>query len=195
MGVSCGSQGKRTITDDVIEKSNLSRQFLFRDWNIGQAKSTVATFMAASINLQLKIEALQNRVGPETESVFNDPFWSAPKRFPHPPQFSAAGPGHLYFIMAASILKANHALMNDVIVSNELLFKLDPMLKGMDSTKGDLRVLMVLNYKKALLNINIKHAHKAVVLATKNLALVSEVGLGADVVRMKGNAVSSFGFS
>ena len=22
--------------DDVIEKSNLSRQFLFRDWNIGQ---------------------------------------------------------------------------------------------------------------------------------------------------------------
>ena len=32
MGVSCGSQGKRTITDDVIEKSNLSRQFLFRDW-------------------------------------------------------------------------------------------------------------------------------------------------------------------
>ncbi|XWS53372.1 hypothetical protein CRYUN_Cryun11dG0151900 [Craigia yunnanensis] len=76
MGVSCGSQGKLTITDDdVIEKSNLSRQFLFRDWNIGQAKSTVAASAAASINPQLKIEALQNRVGPETESVFNDAFW------------------------------------------------------------------------------------------------------------------------
>ena len=38
MGVSCGKQGKVTVTDDdVIEKSNLSRQFLFRDWNIGQA--------------------------------------------------------------------------------------------------------------------------------------------------------------
>ncbi|KAK8697978.1 hypothetical protein V6N13_114110 [Hibiscus sabdariffa] len=76
MGVSCGSQGKLTITDDdVIEKSNLSRQFLFRDWNIGQAKSTVAASAAASINPQLKIKALQNRVGPETESVFNDDFW------------------------------------------------------------------------------------------------------------------------
>ena len=75
MVVSCGSQGKLTITDDdVIEKSNLSRQFLFRDWNIGQAKSTVVAFVTISINLQLKIEALQNRVGPETESVFNDPF-------------------------------------------------------------------------------------------------------------------------
>ncbi|XP_057442225.1 ubiquitin-activating enzyme E1 1-like [Lotus japonicus] len=76
MGVSCGSQGKLTITDDdVIEKSNLSRQFLFRDWNIGQAKSTVAASAAAAINPRLNIEALQNRVGPETENVFHDAFW------------------------------------------------------------------------------------------------------------------------
>ncbi|XP_031388388.1 ubiquitin-activating enzyme E1 1 isoform X1 [Punica granatum] len=76
MGVSCGDRGKLTVTDDdVIEKSNLSRQFLFRDWNIGQAKSTVAAAAAASINPRLKIEALQNRVGPETENVFDDSFW------------------------------------------------------------------------------------------------------------------------
>ncbi|XP_039017264.1 ubiquitin-activating enzyme E1 2-like [Hibiscus syriacus] len=76
MGVSCGNQGKLTITDDdVIEKSNLSRQFLFRDWNIGQAKSTVAASAAASINPCLNIEALQNRVAPETENVFDDTFW------------------------------------------------------------------------------------------------------------------------
>ncbi|XP_038707355.1 ubiquitin-activating enzyme E1 1-like isoform X1 [Tripterygium wilfordii] len=76
MGVSCGKQGKLTVTDDdVIEKSNLSRQFLFRDWNIGQAKSTVAASAAASINPCLYIEALQNRVGPETENVFDDTFW------------------------------------------------------------------------------------------------------------------------
>ncbi|XP_031271882.1 ubiquitin-activating enzyme E1 1 isoform X1 [Pistacia vera] len=76
MGVSCGDQGKLTITDDdVIEKSNLSRQFLFRDWNIGQAKSTVAASAASSINPCLNIEALQNRVGPETENVFDDNFW------------------------------------------------------------------------------------------------------------------------
>jgi ubiquitin-activating enzyme E1 len=37
MGVCCGEGGKLTVTDDdVIEKSNLSRQFLFRDWNIGR---------------------------------------------------------------------------------------------------------------------------------------------------------------
>ncbi|KAK2376518.1 ubiquitin-activating enzyme E1 [Trifolium repens] len=76
MGVSCGGQGKLTVTDDdVIEKSNLSRQFLFRDWNIGQAKSTVAASAAASINPRLNIEALQNRVGTETENVFRDTFW------------------------------------------------------------------------------------------------------------------------
>ncbi|XAR55794.1 hypothetical protein NMG60_11035997 [Bertholletia excelsa] len=76
MGVSCGKQGKLTITDDdVIEKSNLSRQFLFRDWNIGQAKSTVAASAASLINASLRIEALQNRASPETENVFDDTFW------------------------------------------------------------------------------------------------------------------------
>ncbi|KAL5709791.1 E1 ubiquitin-activating enzyme [Ranunculus cassubicifolius] len=76
MGVCCSSKGKLTITDDdVIEKSNLSRQFLFRDWNIGQAKSTVAASAAALINPRLNVEALQNRASPETEDVFNDEFW------------------------------------------------------------------------------------------------------------------------
>ena len=51
MGASCGSQGKLTLTDDdVIEKSNLSRQFLFRDWNIGEAKSRVAASVVVAIN-------------------------------------------------------------------------------------------------------------------------------------------------
>ncbi|XP_065853195.1 ubiquitin-activating enzyme E1 2-like isoform X2 [Euphorbia lathyris] len=76
MGVSCAEGGTLTITDDdVIEKSNLSRQFLFRDWNIGQAKSTVAASAAALINPRINIEALQNRASPETENVFDDAFW------------------------------------------------------------------------------------------------------------------------
>lgn len=75
MGVASG-KGKLTVTDDdVIEKSNLSRQFLFRDWNIGQAKSTVAAAAAIAINPALKVEALQNRVSAETENVFDDSFW------------------------------------------------------------------------------------------------------------------------
>ncbi|CAI0399916.1 unnamed protein product [Linum tenue] len=76
MGVSCGEEGKLIVTDDdVIEKSNLSRQFLFRDWDIGQAKSSVAASAAALINPRLKVEALQNRVGLQTENVFDDTFW------------------------------------------------------------------------------------------------------------------------
>uniref|UniRef100_A0A0E0EGH2 E1 ubiquitin-activating enzyme n=1 Tax=Oryza meridionalis TaxID=40149 RepID=A0A0E0EGH2_9ORYZ len=202
MGVSCSPKGKLTITDDdVIEKSNLSRQFLFRDWNIGQAKSTVAAAAASAINPNLCIDALQNRACPDTENVFHDtfwegldvvvnaldnvnarmymdmrclyfqkallesgtlgakcntqmviphltenygasrdppekqapifedyfsnrvkqltftfpedaatstgaPFWSAPKRFPRPLQFSVADPSHIHFIVSASILRA-----------------------------------------------------------------------------------------
>ena len=34
------------------------------------------------------------------------PFWSAPKRFPQPLQFSTSDPSHLHFVMAASILRA-----------------------------------------------------------------------------------------
>lgn len=34
------------------------------------------------------------------------PFWSAPKRFPRPLQFSTDDPSHLHFLLAASILRA-----------------------------------------------------------------------------------------
>jgi ubiquitin-activating enzyme E1 len=77
MGIACGPSGKLTVTDDdTIEKSNLSRQFLFRDWDIGNAKSSVAGEAARKINPNFNVEALQNRVSPETEQVFNDNFWS-----------------------------------------------------------------------------------------------------------------------
>eukprot|EP00890_Picochlorum_soloecismus_P002580 jgi/Picsp_1/3322/NSC_06161-R1_ubiquitin-activating enzyme e1 len=75
MGIGCGT-GKVTVTDDdVIEKSNLSRQFLFRDWDIGNAKSSAAGRAAWTINPTLNINPLQNRVSPDTEEVFNDAFW------------------------------------------------------------------------------------------------------------------------
>ena len=42
MGVATAAEGVVVLTDDdVIEKSNLSRQFLFRDWNIGRCGACV----------------------------------------------------------------------------------------------------------------------------------------------------------
>ncbi|GJP35185.1 hypothetical protein CLOM_g19695 [Closterium sp. NIES-68] len=74
--VPLSGKGYLTVTDDdTIEKSNLSRQFLFRDWNIGHAKSSVAADAARVINPALRVNALQNRVGPQTEDVFDDTFW------------------------------------------------------------------------------------------------------------------------
>jgi len=42
---------------------------------VTSAKSTCAMKAAKAINPSLKVEALQNRVSPETEDVFNDSFW------------------------------------------------------------------------------------------------------------------------
>lgn len=44
---------------------------------------------------------------PEDATTSNGtPFWSAPKRFPRPLKFSVDDPSHLYFLMAASVLRA-----------------------------------------------------------------------------------------
>eukprot|EP00658_Telonema_sp_P-2_P013239 TRINITY_DN15010_c0_g2_i6.p1 TRINITY_DN15010_c0_g2~~TRINITY_DN15010_c0_g2_i6.p1 ORF type:complete len:1161 (-),score=378.85 TRINITY_DN15010_c0_g2_i6:31-3513(-) len=76
-GVCCGPQGMLTITDnDRIEVSNLNRQFLFRADNVGQPKSVAAFERAKSMNKSLNVNALQEFVGPNTEKIFNDEFWT-----------------------------------------------------------------------------------------------------------------------
>ena len=56
------------------------------------------------------------------------------------------------------------------------------------------RKRIALNFKKAPLDIDIKHADKVVMLDTKNLPLIGEVGLVANIVQMKGNVAWSLGF-
>mmetsp|Transcript_42763 Transcript_42763/g.89422 ORF Transcript_42763/g.89422 Transcript_42763/m.89422 type:complete len:1071 (-) Transcript_42763:248-3460(-) len=76
MGVASGADGRIFVTDDdVIEKSNLSRQFLFRNHNVGQSKSQAASRAILGMNPALKIDARQDRVSPATESVYDDAFW------------------------------------------------------------------------------------------------------------------------
>jgi len=77
MGLGCGDYGEVFLTDmDMIEKSNLSRQFLFRTEHINQFKSAVAGDSALLINPDLNLTVYQEKVGPETEHIFGDNFYS-----------------------------------------------------------------------------------------------------------------------
>ncbi|CAF0731325.1 unnamed protein product [Didymodactylos carnosus] len=76
MGIGCGKNGAIYVTDmDSIEKSNLNRQFLFRQWNIGQMKSKVAAEAIKQMNNTVNIQAFIERVDPETEKVYDDAFF------------------------------------------------------------------------------------------------------------------------
>lgn len=73
-----GLHGNIHITDDDrIELSNLSRQFLFRRKHVGQAKSISAAGAAKEMNPDIgkALTAMENRVEPKTEDIFNDRFW------------------------------------------------------------------------------------------------------------------------
>jgi ubiquitin-activating enzyme E1 len=64
MGIGSGQAGQITVTDmDRIEKSNLSRQFLFRAEDISKAKSTTAVAAALRMNSSLHAVAHETRVG------------------------------------------------------------------------------------------------------------------------------------
>ncbi|KAL4488907.1 hypothetical protein ABPG72_005694 [Tetrahymena utriculariae] len=73
-----GQQGSITLTDpDIIENSNLNRQFLFREKHIRQPKSSVAAAAAIFMNRDLKnsITARLDKVYEQTEHIFNDTFF------------------------------------------------------------------------------------------------------------------------
>uniref|UniRef100_A0A8C4TMQ4 E1 ubiquitin-activating enzyme n=1 Tax=Erpetoichthys calabaricus TaxID=27687 RepID=A0A8C4TMQ4_ERPCA len=78
LGVSLsGKSGEIIITDpDLIEKSNLNRQFLFRPHHIQKPKSTTAAAATLEINPQVKISARLNKVCPATENIYSDEFYS-----------------------------------------------------------------------------------------------------------------------
>ncbi|KAK4696125.1 ubiquitin-activating enzyme E1, partial [Lecanoromycetidae sp. Uapishka_2] len=78
IGLATGSKGKISVADmDQIEKSNLNRQFLFRPKDVGKLKSECAAEAVQAMNPDLKgkFVILPDRVGAETEHIFNETFW------------------------------------------------------------------------------------------------------------------------
>lgn len=78
IGLATGKNGKITVTDnDSIEKSNLNRQFLFRNRDVGKPKSECAARVVQTMNPDLKgkIVSLTDRIGPDSEHIFNEDFW------------------------------------------------------------------------------------------------------------------------
>lgn len=78
LGLGAGEGGEITVTDmDTIEKSNLNRQFLFRSWDVTKMKSETAAQAVKQMNPELHVTAHQNRVGPDTEKIYDDDFFEA----------------------------------------------------------------------------------------------------------------------
>jgi ubiquitin-activating enzyme E1 len=78
MGVGTGPDGKIIVTDpDSIEQSNLSRQFLFRDSDIGKNKAVCAASAVLEINPELHIEAHMNRLDESTLSIYDRAFFES----------------------------------------------------------------------------------------------------------------------
>ncbi|CAM9101468.1 unnamed protein product [Lampetra planeri] len=71
------SSGEVCVTDpDLIEKSNLNRQFLFRPHHIQKPKSTTAAEATREINPDMHLVAHLNKVCPATEGIYSDAFYS-----------------------------------------------------------------------------------------------------------------------
>ncbi|KFX87038.1 hypothetical protein V490_08613 [Pseudogymnoascus sp. VKM F-3557] len=80
IGLATGPKGKISVTDmDSIEKSNLNRQFLFRPKDVGKMKSDSAASAVVAMNPALEghIVTLRDRVGQDTEHIFNEDFWES----------------------------------------------------------------------------------------------------------------------
>jgi len=78
MGLGCDQTagGNITVTDmDMIEKSNLNRQFLFRTWDINKHKAVTAVAAVQAMNPDAKYKSMELRVGQETENDYNDSFF------------------------------------------------------------------------------------------------------------------------
>lgn len=82
LDIASASDSNIVVTDmDHIELSNLNRQFLFKENNIGQSKSLVATQTIQEIHSNttsdMHVQALDKELSKTSELYFNHAFWSS----------------------------------------------------------------------------------------------------------------------
>ncbi|XP_053891389.1 ubiquitin-like modifier-activating enzyme 7 isoform X4 [Malaclemys terrapin pileata] len=78
IGLAAGEGGSVTVTDmDTIERSNLSRQLLFRPRDVGKLKSETAAAAVRRMNPTTRVTAQPHHVGPDTETFYGDDFFMA----------------------------------------------------------------------------------------------------------------------
>ncbi|XP_060017815.1 ubiquitin-like modifier-activating enzyme 7 isoform X2 [Lagenorhynchus albirostris] len=78
VGLGAGGSGGVTVADmDHVERSNLSRQFLFRPQDFGRPKAEVAAEAARRLNSDLQVTPLTYQLDLTTEHIYGDNFFSS----------------------------------------------------------------------------------------------------------------------
>ena len=80
LGAGSGKEGSILVTDpDIIEVSNLNRQFLFREKHLRKAKSVTAAAAAIHMNSDMKgkIIARLDKIHKETEDTYSQKFYKS----------------------------------------------------------------------------------------------------------------------
>ncbi|XP_070594990.1 ubiquitin-like modifier-activating enzyme 7 isoform X2 [Erythrolamprus reginae] len=120
IGLAAGEGGEITVTDmDIIERSNLNRQFLFREEDVSKQKSEVAAAAIRCMNPNINVVAQQNQVGPDTEHFYGDDF----------------------FLALDGVASALDSFQDRNYVGERCVHYLKPLLdSGTDGTKGNFMV-------------------------------------------------------
>ena len=129
MGISTDKMKKNkvTVTDnDNIIKSNLSRQFLFRENNIGEPKSKIACERIQKLNQSFNCVDLQARVGEENGNLFSEDFWK----------------NQNFIISAVDNIEARKYIANKSKIYNKILID-----SGTNGTKANSQI--IIPYKTA----------------------------------------------
>ncbi|XP_059965497.1 ubiquitin-like modifier-activating enzyme 7 isoform X4 [Mesoplodon densirostris] len=78
VGLGAGGSGGVAVADmDHVERSNLSRQFLFRPQDFGRPKAEVAAEAARRLNPDLQVTPLTYQLDLTTEHIYGDNFFSS----------------------------------------------------------------------------------------------------------------------